>query len=161
MILYHGSNVEVASPRIIASNRMLDFGPGFYTTSSLKQAERWAFLQAKRRRIGKAIITVYEFDEKALCDELKILAFDSANEEWLDFVVENRKGIYRGTKYGIVAGPVANDNTMPVINDYMMGNISKETALTLLMPQKLADQYAFLTMRGLSLLKLQEVKCCE
>lgn len=92
---------------------------------------------------------------------MKILAFDSAIEEWLDFVVENRKGIYRGTKYDIVAGPVANDNTMPIINDYMMGNISKETALTLLMPQKLADQYAFLTMRGLSLLKLQEVKCCE
>ena len=98
MILYHGSNVEVTSPRIIVSNRMLDFGPGFYTTSSLEQAERWAFLQAKRRRTGKAVVTVYEFDEKTLRDELKVFCFDAANAEWLNFVAENRKGIYIGIK---------------------------------------------------------------
>lgn len=161
MILYHGSNIEVTSPRIIVSNRMLDFGSGFYTTSSLEQAERWAFLQAKRRRKGKAIVTAYEFDEKTFCNELKMLCFKSANAEWLNFVAENRKGIYIGTKYDIVTGPVANDNTMPVINDYIIGNISEETALTLLLPQKLANQYAFLTAKALSLLRLQEVKYCE
>lgn len=30
MILYHGSNVEVQNPRIITTNRGLDFGSGFY-----------------------------------------------------------------------------------------------------------------------------------
>ena len=34
MILYHGSNVEVRLPRILTTNRSLDFGAGFYTTSS-------------------------------------------------------------------------------------------------------------------------------
>ena len=39
MILYHGSNVEVREPKIIVSNRTLDFGAGFYTTSNKEQAE--------------------------------------------------------------------------------------------------------------------------
>ena len=30
MIVYHGSNVEVRTPRIIRPNRTLDFGNGFY-----------------------------------------------------------------------------------------------------------------------------------
>lgn len=38
---------------------------------------------------------------------------------------------YSDKKYDIVIGPVANDNTMPVINDYMSGNISEETALAI------------------------------
>ena len=37
MILYHGSNVEVREPKIIVSNRTLDFGAGFYTTSNKGQ----------------------------------------------------------------------------------------------------------------------------
>lgn len=49
MILYHGSNIEVTKPQIIVSNRALDFGAGFYTTSSEDQAIRWAKLQALRR----------------------------------------------------------------------------------------------------------------
>lgn len=154
MILYHGSNVEVASPKIIVSNRTLDFGAGFYTTSSLEQARRWAYLQAKRRQAGEPIVTFYEFDDKCLSKNsgIKILRFESANREWLNFVAENRKRIYVGDKYDMVIGPVANDNTMPVISDYMQGNINEETALLLLMPQKLSDQYAFLTSKGLSLL---------
>ena len=31
MVLYHGSNVEVKEPKILAPNHALDFGPGFYT----------------------------------------------------------------------------------------------------------------------------------
>ena len=42
MILYHGSNVEVCQPRIIKSKRLLDFGTGFYLTSDLEQAKKWA-----------------------------------------------------------------------------------------------------------------------
>ena len=38
MILYHASNVEVKMPMFVESNRMLDFGPGFYTTTNREQA---------------------------------------------------------------------------------------------------------------------------
>ena len=34
MLLYHASNVEVKAPMLVESNRMLDFGPGFYTTTN-------------------------------------------------------------------------------------------------------------------------------
>lgn len=149
MILYHGSNVKVDIPKIIVSNRTLDFGAGFYTTSDRIQAEKWAQTQTRRRRDGKAIVSLYEFDEKEK-NNLNVLSFDCANREWLNYVSNNRKGIYKGKKFDIVIGPVANDNTMPVINNYIAGVIDEETALILLKPQKLADQYAFLTEKGLS-----------
>lgn len=157
MRLYHGSNVEVIEPEIFVSTRNLDFGYGFYTTSSEEQAERWAKSQYKRRHKGRAMVTVYDFDEKRQ-EEIKILKFEGPNEKWLEYVTENRKGIYRGDKYDLIIGPVANDNTMRVISDYMEGTIDKETALILLKPQKLKDQYAFLTVKGLDLLKFMEVK---
>ena len=50
MILYHGSNIEVTKPQIIVSNRALDFGAGFYMTSSEDQAIRWAKLQSTSPR---------------------------------------------------------------------------------------------------------------
>ncbi len=133
MILYHGSNTKVETPQIIISNRSLDFGSGFYVTSDEAQA-------------------IYDFDEKKAA-ELTTLHFYSPQGDWLEFVTQNRKNIYNGEKFDIVVGPVANDTTMTVLSDYMAGNISEEVALILLKPQKLADQYAFLTWKGLQCLK--------
>lgn len=157
MILFHGSNVEVAQPKIIISNRTLDFGAGFYTTSDENQAIKWAKLQTLRRNSGIPTVSIFELNDDIL-SQLSVLRFEYANKEWLNYVVENRKGTYSGKKYDIVIGPVANDNTMPVINNYMSGIINEETALILLKPQKLSDQYAFLTYKGLQILNLIEVK---
>ncbi|MCD8124458.1 MAG: DUF3990 domain-containing protein [Lachnospiraceae bacterium] len=52
MILYYGSNVEVKTPRIIPSKRLLDFGTGFYLTSDYGQAKRWAERTAAGRETG-------------------------------------------------------------------------------------------------------------
>ena len=41
MKLYHGSNIEVKNPQILKSDRKLDFGTGFYVTTSFEQAEKW------------------------------------------------------------------------------------------------------------------------
>ena len=152
MILYHGSNVEVSKPKILVSNRLLDFGAGFYTTSNKEQAIRWSRTQTTRRKVGEPILSKYEFNEEEL-QKVSVLNFGKADKEWLKFVTDNRKGMYVGNKYDIVIGPVANDNTMPVLNNYMSGIIDEEIALILLKPQKLSDQYAFLTEKGLSLLK--------
>lgn len=152
MTLYHGSNVLVSNPKILVTNRMLDFGAGFYATSNREQAEKWAKTQTIRRENGSPIISIFDFDKEVLQD-VSILKFDSANREWLRFVADNRKGMYIGKKYDLVIGPVANDNTMPVINNYMSGMIDEETALILLKLQKLSDQYAFLTEKGISVLK--------
>ena len=154
MKLYHGSNVTVECPKIIDSNRTLDFGPGFYTTSDINQATRWAQLQTMRRKKGKPYVTMYNFLEENLDANINVLKFDKPNKEWLKFVAENRKGIYKGMQYDIVIGPVANDNTMPVINDYINGNINDDIAVMMLMPQKLSNQYAFLTNKGLAYIEL-------
>ncbi len=152
MYLYHGSNMKVETPKLILSNRTLDFGPGFYTTSDELQATRWAKLQTKRRKKGNAVLSIYNFDEERAAD-LAVLYFEEADSKWLNFVTQNRKNLYRGEKFDIVIGPVANDTTMPVLSDYMAGNIPEEVALILLKPQKLANQYAFLTGNGLQCLK--------
>ena len=157
MLLYHGSNVEVSEPRIIVTSRTLDFGAGFYTTSDLGQARRWAELQTRRRGSGSVTVSVFEYDGSA-SQRLSVRNFSGASAEWLDFVSENRKATYRGKKYDIAIGPVANDNTMPVINDYISGAIDRETAIVLLRPQKLTDQYAFLTAAGLGFLHYVETR---
>ena len=134
MYLYHGSNMKVETPQLILSNRTLDFGPGFYTTSDESQATRWAKLQTKRRKKGEAVLSIYDFDEEQAA-ELALLRFEEADQKWLNFVTQNRKNLYNGDKFDIVIGPVANDTTMPVLSDYMAGNISEGVALILLKPQ--------------------------
>ena len=51
MILYHGSNVAVDKPRLIAAKRLLDFGSAFDLTSDLEQAKKWALRTQKIREI--------------------------------------------------------------------------------------------------------------
>jgi len=40
---------------------------------------------------------------------LDILQFSAPDRLWLDFVHQNRRGIYAGKQYDLVIGPVAND----------------------------------------------------
>lgn len=154
MNLYHGSNVEVKTPKIFPNLRALDFGSGFYLTSSITQASRWASVVAKRRRQGSAMLNVYKFNEQAL-SQLNVLRFESANEHWLDFVVANRKELPLTEQFDLVIGPVANDSTLPVIDDYMDGRYTKQEAAERLLPQNLTDQYAFLTEKSLSFLTFE------
>ena len=158
MLLYHGSNITVSNPQILESDRRLDFGKGFYLTSSFEQAERWAALTVKRRGSGNATVSVFEFDDSASSD-LKILHFTQAQKEWLEYVTMNRKNwIIPNDDYDIVIGPVANDRTMPVISLYFAGIYDIEETIKRLMPQKLCDQYTFRTEKAVAKLKFLEIK---
>ena len=141
-------------PQILKRLRALDFGAGFYTTSNREQAEKWARTITKRRLSGVPCISVFSLDEAQLV-QLAVLKFDSPSDEWLDFVVANRKGLPMMNSYDLVIGPVANDATLPVIDDYMDGRYTKEEAVGRLLPQKLTDQYAFLTAKALSMLEFK------
>ena len=57
MILYHGSNLTVAEPKLVEQNRYLDFGYGFYTTTNKIQAIGFADKVTKRRKDGKSATT--------------------------------------------------------------------------------------------------------
>ena len=128
MRLYHGSNVAVEEPRIIDSDRALDFGKGFYLSTDFEQAKKWSILTTKRREKGKALISVFEILEEDM-NKLAILKFNSANKEWLEFVANNRKNKKVDDNWDIIIGPVANDNTMPVITLYLRGDYNVDEAI--------------------------------
>ncbi|MBR3822096.1 MAG: DUF3990 domain-containing protein [Kiritimatiellae bacterium] len=155
MKLYHGSNIELATPKLIQGTRALDFGQAVYLTSDFDQASRWAKTSVLRRKEGRAIVSVYEFDESA-ASQLRILNFPGPDAAWLKYVSQNRNGIIDTVDYDIVSGPVANDNTMPVLNLYFKGAYSEDEALRRLLPQRLRDQFAMKTDAALACIKFIE-----
>ena len=160
MILYHGSNVVVEHPVVSKGKTSVDFGQAFYVTSDYEQAKRWANQVKRRRSTGTAYISEYEIDDAAF-EKLRVLRFTEPNAQWLHFVADNRCQTYNGDQYDVVAGPVANDNTMPVVNLFISGFLDEEYAIKRLLPQKLMDQYAFKTETAVNLLQFRRSIICE
>ena len=155
MLLLHGSNIVITQPRLIPSLRLLDFGQGFYLTSDMEQAKKWAMRTTLNRGIGKATVSIFEIDDDYRTF-LNILAFDKPDAEWLEFVCMNRTGNTPQNVYDIVKGPVADDQVARTINNYLSGYLLQEMALQLLLPQRLKDQYAFKTEKALNALVFKE-----
>lgn len=152
MILYHGSNVIVKEPRIIESNRFLDFGIGFYTTTNKDQAINFAKKVVQRKGEGKPIVNIYELDETVV-SRLDIKQFDGPNEEWLDFVSDNRNGTYSAKEYDVIIGAVADDDVYRTLQVYASGVLTKEQALEALKIKKLFNQYVFKTESSLKVIR--------
>ncbi|MCL1945643.1 MAG: DUF3990 domain-containing protein [Chitinivibrionia bacterium] len=159
MFLYHGTNIKFDKVRIILPNRTLDFGAGFYTTSNKTQAIDWAKVVVKRANFGKPLLNIYEFDENSL-QELSVKKFEKPTKEWLDFVCEHRIEKYSDDNYDLIIGPVANDNTMPVLQAYMNAknkDLYAPVALSEIQAEKLIDQFVFKTNLSLKRVKLKEI----
>lgn len=152
MILYHGSNLTVAEPRLIIQNRFLDFGFGFYTTTNKGQAIGFSEKVTKRRKEGTPTVNVYEVDEAKAFAECSVLRFDSPNEAWLDFVSENRAGQYSGKSYDFIYGPVANDDVYTTFTLYTSGVLSKAQTIEALKVKKLYNQLVLTSEKALSYL---------
>lgn len=150
MILYHGSVVRVDKPEILTSEIGRDFGFAFYTTDIKKQAERWAVRKAKianRRKKGKkAIVNVYEWNEKSL---LQIHRFHGPSMEWLDMVVRCRSDLTYRHGFDIVIGNIANDNVGETVSYVVQGIMRKEDAVERLKFEKINNQIAFCTEKAL------------
>ena len=73
----------------------------------------------------------------------------------MKYVANNRKNIYQNNNYDLVIGPVANDNTMPVISLYLENVLNEEETVKRLLTQKLKDQYVFKTKKSLEYLKFK------
>lgn len=157
MNLYHGSNIEIKVPKIIQSKRLLDFGTGFYLTSDYEQAAKWAVRTTNRRETGTPTISVFNIADTEL-ENLDILVFEAANKEWLRYISQNRSNNLVRDSYDIVIGPVANDQAIRTVNNYLKGYLTEDIAIQLLLPQNLKDQYVFKTEKALSVLKFEEVK---
>lgn len=97
ILLYHGSYTGISRIDLDKCTRGLDFGKGFYLTSSFEQAYAYVPLSVKKAvRLGvvpedfnleDGIISVYRFHYDP---NLLIHSFLSANPEWLHFVSANR-----------------------------------------------------------------------
>lgn len=159
MTLYHGSVVKVESPSIMtrASYRPLDFGAGFYTTTSYDQAARWVRNRLEMNPdLPCGYVTVYEFDEKGfMTSGLRRLDFPNSpiSADWFRFVMRNRRERNPEHGYDLVSGPVANDRVYTVIAAYEAGFVSEEDAIVRLKLYRLADQYLFHTPESLVFLK--------
>ena len=150
MLIYHGSNLKVEKPRLITSNRTLDFGSGFYTTMNLEQARSFAN-NVVSRNDGRGIPTInyYEVDYEKILQVFNVLIFDNPNEPWLDFVYINRTAKYVDRQYDIVIGPVANDTLYRVFRLYENGDIDRETAIKRLKIAELFNQITFKTEKAI------------
>ena len=156
-MLYHGSIEVVANPEIREPNRTLDYGSGFYTTTSFRQAEEWVRQKIKEIGKEKGYVNVYDFQKDAM-KGLNCLMFDAPTEEWLDFVMKNRTQKGFTHPFDIVYGPVANDRVYAAFALYEGGFLNKQGLIAELRTYNLIDQYLFHTVNSLELLTFIEAK---
>jgi hypothetical protein len=140
----------VEHQQILEPNRPLDFGSGFYTTTSQKQAERWTRARMEQAKVNHGYINIYEY---TVVKGFATRRFRSANEPWVDFVHANRTVQGYNHNYDIVIGPVANDNVYLSFNLYESGIITKQDLIRRLKTYKLVDQLLFHSEQSLKTLK--------
>lgn len=156
MKLYHGSIVAVRKPNVKRGRSAVDFGRGFYTTTSFEQAKKWAILKSRRADVSHAVVSVFEISDDILDGRYHTLKFDGPTEEWLNFVVGNRRG-QTTAHYDLTMGPVANDQLYATIRLYEQGVITASAAIEMLKAHVLFDQLAFHSQEVLNKLRFVEV----
>lgn len=149
--LYHGSLEIVEKPEIRKPNRTLDYGAGFYLTSSEEQAKSW-IKRKLRNDITIGYLNIYEYDSTKERD-FNVLQFECADENWLDFVMANRMDSNFTHNYDIVKGPVANDRVYASFALFEARLIDKQTLINELRTYKLVNQILIHTPKALECIK--------
>lgn len=160
MKVYHGSYVEINTIDFSFCQTGKDFGHGFYVTKFREQAEFWAKKKGDKKG-NNGFVTEFDFDDFFLnsSDSIKIIRFDDYNDEWLDFVVLNRKNktSQQAHDYDIVEGPIADDKIATEVDRYIEGFISKEEFLRSLTHYP-SHQICLCTLQSLQALELPKGK---
>lgn len=151
MKLYHGSIEKVELPEIRTPNRTLDYGAGFYLTSSYDQAESWVRRKFKGD-IVRGWLNVYEYNPD-LETELSVLSFEKPDEQWLDFVMANRMDRDFMHNYDIVKGPVANDRVYASFALYEAGILGKQALISELKAYNLVNQILLHSVNALKTIR--------
>lgn len=145
MVIFHGSNVIVQNPKVMVNGYYKDFGYGFYCTNLEKQARRWALIKRKKHIVNK-----YNHTKT---DELKVCRFPEMTDEWLDFVVDCRRGIEHD--FDIVEGPMADDTIWDYIEDFVAGMISRKAFWELVKFKYPTHQIVFCTEKAIETLNFE------
>ena len=171
--LYHGTIYEFDKIDVTKGKYNKDFGQGFYTSRSIRHAERLAYrnksIEEERCALRGAnkMVTPWLYTYELDLDDLPALSvkeFVVADREWIRFVVLNRenKSKVQQHEYDIVIGPTANDNTraaiqtvMPLTNGQVLTDKALNALIALIEPDKLPWQFFFGTQRAADLLRFK------
>lgn len=145
MEIYHGSNICVDKPKILTNGHYKDFGYGFYCTNFEHQAQKWALTRKKAH-----VVNIYSYTENK---DLNICNFSKMTDEWLEFVVNCRRG--KEHNFDIVEGPMADDTIWDYIEDYVAGNITKEAFWVLVKFKYPTHQIVFCTEEAIKTLQYE------
>lgn len=142
--LYHGSDIILSHPEHDKGRMDVDFGLGFYTTTDKDMAMKWA------SRKKNSVVNVYELETEGLC-----IKHFCPNQEWLDFVVDNRnmEDPQDFIDYDLLIGATADDKLFSTIEQYEAGFLSAEVAIKVLNCMKYSEQYVFKNEKSLNNLK--------
>lgn len=149
-IVYHGNYCKIENPEIKNGKYTKDFGEGFYCTILEEQAVKWA------KKFETPILNIYEYNEDL---NLNIKEFNILSEEWLDFIINSRRG--QKHEYDIVIGAMADDQIYNYITDLMDGIITREAFWELAKFRYPTHQIAFCTNKALKCLKYLECRECN
>lgn len=147
--IYHGSYIAVEEPRIIQSRFTKDFGEGFYCTTIIKQAIRWA------KKYDTPILSTYDYNPTSGLD---ILEFKELTDEWLDFITDCRAG--KTHSHDIVIGAMADDQIYNYVADFIAGIITREQFWALAKFKYPTHQICFCTEKALKTLNFISSENC-
>ncbi|MCF0230054.1 MAG: DUF3990 domain-containing protein [Parasporobacterium sp.] len=155
-ILYHGTVSQIDKIDVSKGRGRKDFGKGFYIAVTKKQAigmMHKKYREALHRSRNKKNFDIKEHLYEIILDEeyakkLNIRVFETADLEWLDFILKCREDGGTPHNYDIVIGPTADDDTMLCLRTYWDGvygepntGKAKQILLDNLEPDNLGVQY--------------------
>ena len=142
--VFHGSTVVVEFPNFNHSREDIDFGKGFYVTEDLLMAKKWCCTKIN------SFVSEYKLD----CSQLKLFQF-KLDEEWLDFIVKNRKLIenHKYDEYDVLIGPTADDRLYDTLQDYLDGYLTAEQTIRYLNVAGFSNQITLKSKKALDCLE--------
>lgn len=162
MKLYHGSNAPIYKIDLSHCRPNKDFGRGFYLSPDKSAAEKMAHRTVKRFG-GVPYVMTYEFEESGV-SLVHRKRFEVPSVEWATFVMANRRpdgdasDHNRDNRYGIVIGPIANDDLALLFRQFSRGLLSVEMLMREMQFKVLTVQYSFHTPETVAALKPLEVE---
>ena len=157
MRLYHGSNTAFKEINLTVCRPNKDFGCGFYLSPDRAAAERMAIRTTKRFG-GRPYVMTFDFDETIL-GALPARRFSGPSEELAMFVMANRRPDMlsadhnRDNRYGVVVGPVANDDLALLFRQFARGLVTVEMLVREMRYKQLTVQYSFHTPAAVAALE--------
>lgn len=149
MRVFHGSYMEIESPETCKGRDKVDFGRGFYLTGIQLQAEKWARVVSIRKGPEfQPSVSIFDLNGDVFHDATYcIKSFSEYDMEWLEYVIDCRRGGEMQRKYDLVEGGVANDNVIDTVEDYENGRLTAEQALGQLVYKKVNHQICIRNQR--------------